>query len=96
MKLAGCQSYFGLAHGLAREGQNGKSCRGRLIWRARKGRGLPHLKYDNHHGALPPTMTSSTNSSATDVEAGSENEAPHLSALFLIRFDQKVGYVTSR
>lgn len=38
-------------------------------------------------------MSTSEHSSATDVDAGSENEAPQLSALFLIKFDKKVGYV---
>ncbi|KAF2641787.1 hypothetical protein P280DRAFT_397701 [Massarina eburnea CBS 473.64] len=36
-------------------------------------------------------MSSSSSSSATDVD-GAENEPPRLSALFLIRFDKKVGY----
>lgn len=35
----------------------------------------------------------SPGSSMTDVDVGPENEAPQLSALFLIRFDKKVGYV---
>jgi hypothetical protein len=38
-------------------------------------------------------MSVSTGSSTTDVDAGAENEAPQLSALFLIRFDKKIGYV---
>ncbi|KAF2677666.1 hypothetical protein K458DRAFT_157335 [Lentithecium fluviatile CBS 122367] len=37
-------------------------------------------------------MSASTGSSTTDVEVGAENEVPQLSALFLIRFDKKVGY----
>ena len=41
------------------------------------------------------TMSASTSSSATDVDAGSENEAPQLSALFLIKFDKKIGYVVA-
>ncbi|KAH7128289.1 hypothetical protein B0J11DRAFT_266731 [Dendryphion nanum] len=40
-------------------------------------------------------MSSSSRSSATDVDTGSEKEAPQLSALFLIRFDKKVGYTIS-
>ncbi|KAF2120313.1 hypothetical protein BDV96DRAFT_595865 [Lophiotrema nucula] len=40
-------------------------------------------------------MPSSTDSSATDVEASSENESPQIAALFLIRFDQKVGYTVA-
>ena len=40
-------------------------------------------------------MSASTDSSATQVDQGSENEAPQLSALFLIKFDKKVGYVIS-
>lgn len=40
-------------------------------------------------------MSASTDSSATHVDAGSEAEAPKIEALFLIRFDKKVGYVTS-
>jgi hypothetical protein len=38
-------------------------------------------------------MSASPGSSTTDVDVGPENEAPQLSALFLIRFDKKVGYV---
>jgi len=38
-------------------------------------------------------MSASPVSSTTDVDVGPENEAPQLSALFLIRFDKKVGYV---
>ncbi|CAI6336725.1 unnamed protein product [Periconia digitata] len=34
----------------------------------------------------------STSSSATGVDTGAENTPPQLSALFLIRFDKKVGY----
>ncbi|KAJ4343374.1 hypothetical protein N0V95_006708 [Ascochyta clinopodiicola] len=39
-------------------------------------------------------MSASTHSSATDVDAGTdtENDAPQVEALFLIRFDKKVGY----
>jgi hypothetical protein len=40
-------------------------------------------------------MSASTDSSATQVDQGSENEAPQLSALFLIKFDKKVGCVIS-
>lgn len=43
---------------------------------------------------LSITMSASTASSGTDVDAGAETEAPQLAALFLIRFDKKVGYVT--
>ncbi len=39
-----------------------------------------------------PTMSVSTASSATDVDAGLESETPRIEALFLIRFDKKVGY----
>jgi hypothetical protein len=39
------------------------------------------------------TMSASTHSSATDVDAGASNDAPQVEALFLIRFDKKVGYV---
>ncbi|KAH7067017.1 hypothetical protein BKA63DRAFT_425220 [Paraphoma chrysanthemicola] len=38
-------------------------------------------------------MSASTDSSATDVDAG-ESGSPKIEALFLIRFDKKVGYVT--
>ncbi|KAF2183655.1 hypothetical protein K469DRAFT_710457 [Zopfia rhizophila CBS 207.26] len=38
-------------------------------------------------------MSASTDSSTTDVDGGSEDKAPLLSALFLIKFDQKVGYI---
>ena len=56
------------------------------------------------HIVIPTTLarslamsSSSTETTKTDVEAGSsENEAPRLSALFLIRFDKKVGYVLVR
>ncbi|KAJ4313605.1 hypothetical protein N0V94_006875 [Neodidymelliopsis sp. IMI 364377] len=37
-------------------------------------------------------MSASTHSSATDVDAGASNDAPQVEALFLIRFDKKVGY----
>ncbi|ORY13398.1 hypothetical protein BCR34DRAFT_562156 [Clohesyomyces aquaticus] len=37
-------------------------------------------------------MSATSDSSATDVEPGSEDQAPQLAALFLIVFDQKVGY----
>ncbi|KAH7390007.1 hypothetical protein BKA66DRAFT_460291 [Pyrenochaeta sp. MPI-SDFR-AT-0127] len=39
-----------------------------------------------------PTMSASTDSSATDVDASAVAEAPKIEALFLIRFDKKVGY----
>ena len=39
------------------------------------------------------TMSASTHSSATDVDAESTNDAPHVEALFLIKFDKKVGWV---
>ncbi|KAF2469729.1 uncharacterized protein BDR25DRAFT_288099 [Lindgomyces ingoldianus] len=41
------------------------------------------------------TMSASSDSSATDVEQGNENHPPQLSALFLIVFDQKVGYTVA-
>lgn len=44
---------------------------------------------DNHHA----TMSGSTHSSATDVDVGGSNDAPQVEALFLIRFDKKVGCV---
>jgi len=44
---------------------------------------------DNAHHA---TMSASTDSSATDVEGGS-SDAPQVEALFLIKFDKKVGWV---
>ncbi|KAF2727091.1 hypothetical protein EJ04DRAFT_547413 [Polyplosphaeria fusca] len=37
-------------------------------------------------------MPSSTASSATDADSGSETEIPQLAALFLVKFDQRVGY----
>ncbi|KAF2714932.1 hypothetical protein K504DRAFT_445856 [Pleomassaria siparia CBS 279.74] len=40
-------------------------------------------------------MSASTDSSVTHVDVGSENEAPQLSALFVIRFDKKVGYTVT-
>ncbi|KAJ4288528.1 hypothetical protein N0V90_011765 [Kalmusia sp. IMI 367209] len=41
-------------------------------------------------------MSASTDSSATDVDIGADTDAPpRLSALFLIRFDKKVGYTVS-
>ena len=41
-------------------------------------------------------MSATTESSMTDVESSSVNadSTPSVSALFLIKFDQKVGYVT--
>jgi hypothetical protein len=42
--------------------------------------------------ARTTTMSASTASSATNVDS-SENAAPKIEALFLIRFDKKVGYV---
>lgn len=48
---------------------------------------------DNHSCAHHATMSVSTHSSATDVDAGSSNDAPQVEALFLIKFDKKVGYV---
>lgn len=47
----------------------------------------------NHSCAHNATMSASTHSSATDVDAGNSNDAPQVEALFLIRFDKKVGYV---
>ncbi|KAF2265234.1 hypothetical protein CC78DRAFT_208835 [Lojkania enalia] len=44
------------------------------------------------NGRAPPAMPASTDSSVTDVESSHESEAPQLSALFLIKFDQKIGY----
>jgi hypothetical protein len=50
----------------------------------------------NHSCAHNATMSGSTHSSATDVEEGSSNDAPQVEALFLIRFDKKVGYGIAR
>lgn len=58
-----------------------RSQRGRLTITAR------HRQRSLH------AMSASPVSSTTDVDVGPENEAPQLSALFLIRFDKKVGYV---
>jgi len=42
-------------------------------------------------------MSGSTESSATDVDVGADTDVPpKLSALFLIRFDKKVGCVMPR
>jgi hypothetical protein len=53
------------------------------------------MRLTAHLRTFPPRSLamSSSSTSATDVEPSSENEAPRLSALFLIRFDKKVGYV---
>jgi len=40
-------------------------------------------------------MSASTESSATNVDSHSE-DAPRVEALFLIKFDKKVGYVMRR
>lgn len=37
------------------------------------------------------SMPASTHSSATDVDADGRSEAPQVEALFLIKFDKKVG-----
>jgi hypothetical protein len=56
-------------------------------------RGAPQLSTTSLHATcLAPNMSTSTHSSATDVDAG-DNESPKIEALFLIRFDKKVGYV---
>jgi hypothetical protein len=39
-------------------------------------------------------MSTSSHSTAAEPDIGSENEAPLLSALFLVKFDQKVGCVS--
>lgn len=46
-----------------------------------------------NHDNGGPAMPASTDSSATDVDSGCENDAPQVSALFLIKFDKKIGYV---
>ena len=49
---------------------------------------------DSHSSAHHATMSASTHSSATDVDGGSSStDAPQVEALFLIKFDKKVGYV---
>jgi hypothetical protein len=48
---------------------------------------------DKHSCAHHATMSASTHSSATDIDVGSSNDAPQVEALFLIRFDKKVGCV---
>lgn len=48
----------------------------------------------NDYAALSANMSTSTQSSvATDVDSNSDHESPKIEALFLIRFDKKVGYV---
>lgn len=49
-------------------------------------RSAAHLS--SAHDAI---MSASTHSSATDVDAESRTEAPQVEALFLIKFDKKVG-----
>ena len=46
----------------------------------------------NNATCAPPTMSASTHSSATEIDA-SDTESPRVEALFLIRFDKKVGSV---
>jgi hypothetical protein len=54
-------------------------------------RGAPQLSTASSHAACPPSnMSTSTHSSATDVDSG-DTESPRIEALFLIRFDKKVG-----
>jgi hypothetical protein len=50
-------------------------------------------KAGKHLSAHDATMPASTNSSATDVDAESRSDAPQVEALFLIKFDKKVGWV---
>jgi len=45
----------------------------------------------HHSSAYDAIMSASTHSSATDVDAESRTEAPQVEALFLIKFDKKVG-----
>lgn len=48
---------------------------------------------NRHSRAQHATMSASTHSSATDIDVGSSNDAPQVEALFLIKFDKKVGCV---
>lgn len=48
---------------------------------------------DSSSSAHDATMPASTHSSASDVDAESRNDAPQVEALFLIKFDKKVGWV---
>ena len=48
---------------------------------------------DKHSCAHHAIMSASTHSSATDIDVGSSSDAPQVEALFLIKFDKKVGYV---
>lgn len=41
----------------------------------------------------PPSMSASTDSSAGDGAAESSRDTPHVEAVFLIKFDKKVGCV---
>jgi hypothetical protein len=51
----------------------------------------PQLSSATSYATCPAAnMSTSTHSSATDVDAG-DNESPRIEALFLIRFDKKVG-----
>lgn len=43
--------------------------------------------------ARDATMSASTHSSASDDDADRRNDAPHVEALFLVKFDKKVGWV---
>jgi hypothetical protein len=46
----------------------------------------------NDYAASSANMSTSTQSSAaTDVDSNGDNELPKIEALFLIRFDKKVG-----
>lgn len=45
----------------------------------------------HHLSAHDAIMSASTLSSASDGDAESGSDAPHVEALFLIRFDKKVG-----
>jgi hypothetical protein len=41
-------------------------------------------------------MSSSPDPNASDIAAHTDNDAPQVEALFLIKFDKKVGYVRMR
>lgn len=47
----------------------------------------------NHSCAHSATMSASIDSSTTDVDSGHSSDAPQVEALFLIKFDKKVGWV---
>jgi hypothetical protein len=54
---------------------------------------IGNCRKDKHSCAQHATMSASTHSSATDIDVGSSNDAPQVEALFLIKFDKKVGCV---